>query len=395
MERIVYADHSATTFVKDEVLREMLPYFTRNFGNASSGYSIGRNARLAIDNSRCKVATAIGARSDEIYFTSGGSEADNMIISGIARANKNRGKHIITTKIEHMAIINTCKNLEKEGFDITYLDVDEGGIINLNQLINSIREDTILISVMFANNEIGTIEPIEQIGKIAKENNILFHTDAVQAIGNVEIDVHKLNIDALSLSAHKFYGPKGIGAAYIKRDINFDNLIFGGHQEKSKRAGTENVPAIVGLGKAIEISTSNIKRYNEKLLNYRNYFITKLQNNLDGIKVNGTMINRLPGNANILINGIDSETMLVMLDMQGICASSGSACNTSSLTPSHVLSAIGLTKEQANSSIRFTFGDANSFSDIDYIANNLIMIIKKLRSESSRGYNINRYNFNI
>ena len=375
MERIVYADHSATTFVKDEVLREMLPYFTRNFGNASSGYSIGRNARL-------KVATAIGARSDEIYFTSGGSEADNMIISGIARANKNRGKHIITTKIEHMAIINTCKNLEKEGFDITYLDVDEGGIINLNQLINSIREDTILISVMFANNEIGTIEPIEQIGKIAKENNILFHTDAVQAIGNVEIDVHKLNIDALSLSAHKFYGPKGIGAAYIKRDINFHNLIFGGHQEKSKRAGTENVPAIVGLGKAIEISTSNIQRYNEKLLNYRNYFITKLQNNLDGIKVNGTMINRLPGNVNICINGIDSQTMLAMLDMYGICASSGSACNTSSLTPSHVLSAIGLTKEQANGSIRFTFGDANSFLDIDYIANTLIMIIKKLRMKN-------------
>ena len=382
MERIVYADHSATTFVKDEVLREMLPYFTRNFGNASSGYSIGRNARLAIDNARCKVATAIGARSDEIYFTSGGSEADNMIISGIARANKNRDKHIITTKIEHMAIINTCKNLEKEGFDITYLDVDEGGIINLNQLINSIREDTILISVMFANNEIGTIEPIEQIGKIAKENNILFHTDAVQAIGNVEIDVHKLNIDALSLSAHKFYGPKGIGAAYIKRDIDFHNLIFGGHQEKSKRAGTENVPAIVGLGKAIEISTSNIQRYNEKLLNYRNYFITKLQNNLDGIKVNGTMINRLPGNVNICINGIDSQTMLAMLDMYGICASSGSACNTSSLTPSHVLSAIGLTKEQANSSIRFTFGDANSFLDIDYIANTLIMIIKKLRMKN-------------
>ena len=382
MERIVYADHSATTFVKDEVLREMLPYFTRNFGNASSGYSIGRNAKAAIDNARCKVATAIGARSDEIYFTSGGSEADNMIISGIARANKNRGKHIITTKIEHMAIINTCKNLEKEGFDITYLDVDEGGIINLNQLISSIREDTILISVMFANNEIGTIEPIEQIGKIAKENNILFHTDAVQAIGNVEIDVHKLNIDALSLSAHKFYGPKGIGAAYIKRDINFHNLIFGGHQEKSKRAGTENVPAIVGLGKAIEISTSNIKRYNEKLLNYRNYFITKLQNNLDGIKVNGTMINRLPGNVNICINGIDSQTMLAMLDMYGICASSGSACNTSSLTPSHVLSAIGLTKEQANGSIRFTFGDANSFLDIDYIANTLIMIIKKLRMKN-------------
>lgn len=382
MERIVYADHSATTFVKDEVLREMLPYFTRNFGNASSGYSIGRNAKAAIDNARCKVATAIGARSDEIYFTSGGSEADNMIISGIARANKNRGKHIITTKIEHMAIINTCKNLEKEGFDITYLDVDEGGIINLNQLINSIREDTILISVMFANNEIGTIEPIEQIGKIAKENNILFHTDAVQAIGNVEIDVHKLNIDALSLSAHKFYGPKGIGAAYIKRDINFHNLIFGGHQEKSKRAGTENVPAIVGLGKAIEISTSNIQRYNEKLLNYRNYFITKLQNNLDGIKVNGTMINRLPGNVNICINGIDSQTMLAMLDMYGICASSGSACNTSSLTPSHVLSAIGLTKEQANGSIRFTFGDANSFLDIDYIANTLIMIIKKLRMKN-------------
>lgn len=393
MERVVYADHSATTFVKNEVLREMLPYFTMNFGNASSGYSIGRNARTAIDNARCKVATAIGARSDEIYFTSGGSEADNMIISGIARANKKRGRHIITTKVEHMAVINTCKNLEKEGFDITYLDVDNGGTININQLLNSIRKDTILISVMFANNEIGTIQPIEKIGKIAKENNILFHTDAVQAIGNVEIDVHKLNIDALSLSAHKFYGPKGVGAAYIKRDIEFDNLIFGGHQEKSKRAGTENVPAIVGLGKAIEISTNNIQMYNEKLLNYRTYFITKIQNNIDKIKINGNITNRLPGNVNILISGIDSETMLLMLDMQGICASSGSACNTSSMMPSHVLTAIGLSPIEANSSLRFTFGEANSFSDIDYIANNLIMIVKKLRMENGRGYNINRYNY--
>ncbi|MDD3303640.1 MAG: IscS subfamily cysteine desulfurase [Clostridia bacterium] len=382
MDRIIYADHSATTFVKEEVLREMLPYFSNKFGNASSGYLIGRTSKSAIDKARCKVATAIGARSDEIYFTAGGSEADNMIISGIARANKYKGKHIITTKIEHLAVLNTCANLEKEGFDVTYLNVNEKGMIDSNELINSIREDTILISIMFANNEVGTIEPIEEIGNIAKEHKILFHTDAVQAIGNIDIDVIKLNIDALSLSAHKFYGPKGVGAAYIKRGIEFDNLIFGGHQEKSKRAGTENVAGIVGLGKAIELSVSNIEWYNEKLLYFRNHFINRLKNGIQGVRINGDLNNRLPGNVNLQIEGIDSQTMLLMLDMYNICASSGSACNTSSVTPSHVLTAMGLSENMANSSLRFTFGDANTINDIDYIADTLIMIIRKLRLES-------------
>lgn len=392
MEKLVYADHSATTFVKDKVLNSMLPYFNNCFGNASSNYSLGRNSKIAIDNARFKVAKAIGAKSEEIYFTSGGSEADNMIISGIARAYRDKGKHIITSKIEHLAVLNTCANLEREGYEVTYLDVDNDGNIDLNQLINSIRKDTILISIMFANNEIGTIEPIKEIGNIAKENNIFFHTDAVQAIGNIDIDVNELNIDALSLSAHKFYGPKGVGVAYIKKEIEFDNLIFGGHQEKSKRAGTENVPAIVGLGKAIELSVCNIQRYNDKLLNYRRYFINRIINSLDRIKINGTLDNRLPGNVNLCIEGIDSETMLLMLDMYGICASSGSACNSSSMTPSHVLTAIGLNNDQANSSLRFTFGDGNDINDIEYIATSLIEIVNKLRNRVRYCNDLYRYN---
>lgn len=383
MNKIFYADHSATTYVKDEVLKEMLPYFKDNFGNASSLYSIGRKSKLAIDRARCKVAGAIGARSDEIYFTSGGSESDNMIISGIARKYKYKGNHIITSKIEHMAVIKTCKMLEKEGFEVTYLDVDENGFVDLNQLNQSIKEDTILISIMFANNEIGTIQDIEKIGKIASENNIFFHTDAVQAIGNIKIDVHKLNIDLLSLSAHKFYGPKGVGAAYIKRDIELEPIINGGHQEFSRRAGTENVAGIVGLSKAIEIATDKflLEEYNSKLLKYRNLFIQKVMRNLNNIKINGDLEKRLPGNVNISIKGIDSQTMLTMLDMEGICASSGSACNSSVITPSHVLTAIGLDKETANSTLRFTFGSSNTLEDIEYIADTLINITNKLRKK--------------
>lgn len=381
MEKIYYADHSATTFVKDEVLQEMLPYFTKNFGNASSMYKIGRISKEAINKARCKVATSLGARSDEIYFTSGGSEADNMIVTEVARKYKFKGNHIITSKIEHLAILNTCKMLEREGFEITYLDVDKKGFVNIEQLKKAIKEETILISIMFANNEIGTIEPIEEIGKIAKENNIFFHTDAVQAIGNVKIDVHKLNIDLLSLSAHKFYGPKGVGCAYIKREIEFNPLINGGHQEFSKRAGTENVAGIVGLSKAIELATDNenFEKYNEKLLKYRNLFIDKVTNSLDNIVINGDLEKRLPGNVNISIIGLDSQTLLTMLDMEGICASSGSACNSTVITPSHVLTAIGLDKEKANSTLRFTFGSANTLEDIEYIADTLIKIVGRLR----------------
>ena len=381
MKKILYADHSATTFLKDEVLQEMIPYLKYNFGNASSQYSIGRKSKLAIDRARCKVASSIGARTDEIYFTSGGSEADNMIISGVARKYKYKGNHIITSKFEHMAVIKTCKMLEKEGFKVTYLNVDKNGFVDLDELQNSINEDTILISIMFANNEIGTIQDIEKIGKIAYENNIFFHTDAVQAIGNVKIDVHKLNIDMLSLSGHKFYGPKGIGCAYIKRDIEFEPLINGGHQEFSKRAGTENVAGIVGLAKAIEIATdvNNLEKYNDKLLNYRNIFINKLKNNLDNIKINGDLEKRLPGNVNVTILGADSQTLLAMLDMEGVCASSGSACNSNVVTPSHVLSAIGLDKEAANSTLRFTFGDSNTLEEVERIADILIDITNKLR----------------
>ena len=299
MERIIYCDHSATTPVKREVLNAMLPYFCDNFGNASATYSIGRKSRIAIEKSRENVAKAIKSEVNEIYFTSSGSEADNMILLGIARANRKKGKHIITSKIEHLAVLNTCKELEKEGFEVTYLDVDSNGVVDIAKLKSAIRIDTILISIMFANNELGTIQQIDEIGKIARENNILFHTDAVQAIGNVDINVKELNIDALAMSAHKFYGPKGIGAAYIRSGINFDPVIIGGHQEHCKRAGTENVAGIVGLGKAIEIATSNINMHNKKVSMLRDTLLNKLENSIDNIIVNANIPNKLPSNINI------------------------------------------------------------------------------------------------
>lgn len=381
MEKIVYADHSATTYTKPEVLNEMLPYFTSKYGNASSIYSIGRISRRAVDNARFKVASAINADVSDIYFTAGGSESDNLIIMGIARANREKGRHIITTKIEHLAVLNSCARLEKEGFEVTYLDVNSDGLIDINQLKRSIRPTTILISVMFANNEIGTLEPIQEIGKIAKSHNVIFHTDAVQAIGNIKIDVRQLNIDALSMSAHKFYGPKGVGAAYIKNGIKFEPVIYGGHQELQKRAGTENIPGIVGIGKAIEIANKNIDEYNQKLTKIRDYFIQKVTKEIDRVKVNGTMEKRLPGNVNITIAGVDGESALLMLDMEGICASSGSACTAGSIDPSHVLTAIGLNSDEAKCSIRFTFGDENTIDDVDYIVDKLIYITKKLRKK--------------
>ena len=383
MEKQVYVDHSATTYIKKEVLDEMVPYFTENFGNASSIYSIGRKSREAIDEARKRVTKAIGARYvEEIYFTAGGSEADNMIIKGIARANKNRGNHIITSKIEHLAVLNTCKMLEKEGFYITYLDVDKNGIINVNDVQKAIRDDTILISVMFANNEIGTIQPIAEIGKLARFKGIYFHTDAVQAIGNLHINVEDMFIDCLSLSAHKFYGPKGVGAAFIRQNVKFEPIIVGGHQEKSKRAGTENTPGIVGLGKAIQIATSNIDEYNKKLLTLRNSLIEKIQSNIEGVTVNGDIDKRLPGNINISIKDCDGQTLLLLLDMKGICASSGSACNSGSSAPSHVLTALGIDKKTANSSLRITLGEENTESDIEYIADELKYIVKKIRNKN-------------
>ena len=376
MERVIYCDHSATTYIKAEVLDYMMPYLKYNFGNASSNYSIGRISKEAVDKSRCSVANVIGANSDEIYFTSGGSESDNMIISGIAKKYKNKGKHIITSKFEHLAVLNTCKNLEQEGFDVTYVNIDSNGQVKIEEIENSIRDDTILISIMFVNNEIGTIQNIEKIGQIAKSKNILFHTDAVQAVGNVAIDVKSQNIDLLSMSAHKFYGPKGVGVSYIKKGVEFEPLIFGGHQEKCKRAGTENVAGIVGTGKAIEISNANLQLHNRKMVELRDMFLYNLNN--AGIKyiLNGNMENRVPSNINIAFEGIDSQTMLTLLDMNGICASSGSACNSNDITISHVLTSMKISENIAKSSIRFTFGEENTKEQISYLSCVLCNILK-------------------
>ena len=357
----------------------MLPYFCINYGNASSIYSLGRQSKKAIDNARMQVAEAIFAHPKEIYFTGCGSESDNLALKGIAFANKHKGNHIITTKIEHPAILNTCKTLEKEGFIITYLNVDESGFINIGELKNSITDKTTLISVMFANNEIGTIQPIKEIGEIAKEKNIYFHTDAVQAVGNVKINVREMGIDLLSMSAHKFYGPKGVGAWYVRDGINFNKLQDGGHQEKDKRAGTENVAGIVGLGKAIELAYRNFDKYNEKLTSLRDYYISQVEAKIPEIKVNGDRKNRLQGNANVSFKGIDGEALLLNLDAKGICASSGSACSTGSLNPSHVLMAIGLPHEIAKGALRTTFGDENTKEDIDYLVNSLVEIVEKCR----------------
>lgn len=341
---------------------------------------IGRRAKKAVEEARERVAKAIGSKNKEIYFTSGGSESDNIALKGIAFANKEKGNHIITTKIEHPAILNTCRTLEKQGFEVTYLNVDKEGLINLEELKEAITDKTILISVMFANNEIGTIEPIEQIGKIAKEHNILFHTDSVQAIGNVKIDVNKMNIDMLSMSAHKFYGPKGIGVLYIREGIKCNKLQDGGHQERELRAGTENVAGIVGLGKAIEIAYKNFDEYNSKLTNLRNYYISEINKKIPNTKLNGSIKYRLPGNANISFKGVDGESLLLNLDMEGICASSGSACSTGQNTPSHVLLAIGVPSSLAYGALRVTLGEENSKEDIDYLVEKLTKIVEKLRS---------------
>lgn len=372
---IRYFDNSATTRVKPEVLEEMFPYLNIEYGNPSSIYSIGRSAKRAVEEARKRVASLINCKPEEIYFTSCGSESDNTALKGIAYANKDKGKHIITSKIEHPAILNSCKSLERHGFNITYIDVEETGIINLEKLQNSITEDTILISIMFANNEIGTIEPIKEIAQIAHKHNIIFHTDAVQAVGNVPIDVKKMDIDMLSLSGHKIYAPKGIGALYVKEGIEFERFMDGGHQEKNKRAGTENVAQIVGLGKACQIAEKNLEQYQNKLKNLRDYCIEQIKNKIPSIHINGTMESRLPGNINISFEKIESEELLFRLDSLGICASGGSACSSGDNNPSHVLTAIGLPNELAKGAIRFTFGDFNTKDDVDYLVKSLKEII--------------------
>ncbi len=380
--KTIYVDNGATTKTDEEVIKAMLPYLSESYGNPSSIYKLGRENKKAVEEARDKVAKVLNCEPNEIYFTAGGSESDNTAIKGIAYQYRDKGNHIITSKIEHPAVLETCKKLEKEGFEVTYIGVDENGILNLEELKKEIRPTTTLITVMFANNEIGTIEPIEEIGKIAKENDIIFHTDAVQAVGNVEIDVKKLNIDSLSLSGHKFYGPKGIGALYVRKGIKFDKFINGGHQERNKRAGTENVPGIVGLGKAIELTYESLEEHNQKIKELRDYYVEQVEERIAYIKINGDKERRLPGNSNISFRFIEGEGLLLNLDLKGICASSGSACTSGSLDPSHVLLAIGLPHEIAHGSLRVSIGKYNTKEEIDYLVENLVEIVERLREIS-------------
>lgn len=372
---IIYLDNSATTPIKSEVLQEMMPYLTTEYGNASSLYSVGRSAKRAIEKARNRVAELLNCNHNEIYFTGGGSESDNIALKGFAYANKEKGNHIITSKIEHPAILETCKTLERQGFEVSYINVNEDGIIDVEELRKSIKSNTILISVMIANNEVGTIQPIEEIAKIAHDNNVVFHTDAVQAIGNVQIDVEKMRIDMLSLSSHKINGPKGVGALYIKNGIEVEKFINGGHQEKDRRAGTENIAGIVGLGKATEIARKNMEKHIRNLSKVRDYYIKKVQKEIPNIRINGSMENRLPGNANISFKGVNASELIFKLDERGICVSSGSACSSGNTNPSHVLTAMNVPEVYLNSAIRTTFGDNNTFEQVDYVVKILKQII--------------------
>ena len=372
---IIYLDNSATTPIKSEVLQEMMPYLTTEYGNASSLYSVGRSAKRAIEKARNRVAELLNCNHNEIYFTGGGSESDNIALKGFVYANKEKGNHIITSKIEHPAILETCKTLERQGFEVSYINVNENGIIDVEELRKSIKTNTILISVMTANNEVGTVQPIEEIAKIAHDNNIVFHTDAVQAIGNVQIDVEKMRIDMLSLSSHKINGPKGVGALYIKNGIEVEKFINGGHQEKDRRAGTENVAGIVGIGKAAEIARKNMETHIRNLSKIRDYYIKKVQKEIPNIRINGSMENRLPGNANISFKGINASELIFKLDERGICVSSGSACSSENTNPSHVLTAMNVPEVYLNSAIRTTFGDNNTFEQVDYVVKILKQII--------------------
>ncbi len=368
-QQTYYFDHNATTPISPEVAKAIEPYINEFYGNPSSGYYIGRQVRDKLESSRFKIAEYFNMNPEGIYFTSSGSEADNMIIKGVAYANKKKGNHIITTKIEHPAVINTCKFLEKNGFDVTYLDVGENGIIDIEDLKQSITEKTILISVMYANNEIGTIQPIEEIGQIAKKNGIIFHTDAVQAVGTIRIDVQRLNIDCMSISGHKINAPKGIGMAYVRPYVKFEPLIHGGSQESHSRAGTENVIGIMALAKAIEILDRDIDSNNEKLIELRNYILEKIETVLqnDDYIINGDLYKRTLNNVNISFKDIDGESLLLALDLEGICVSSGSACHTDLVEPSHVLQAIKVPEEYANGTLRISFGKDTTKKDIDYL----------------------------
>lgn len=382
MGQRVYLDHAATTYTKLEVLEEMLPFFTEIYGNPSSVHSFGREARRAVDFAREKTAKALNAEPSEIFFTGGGSESDNWAIKGIAMANKKKGNHIITTTIEHHAVFDTCGYLERNGFDVTYLPVDKYGLVTPEQVRDAITDKTILITIAFANNEIGTIQPIKEIGAIAREKKVYFHTDAVQAIGNVPVDVEEMNIDLLSLTGHKFYGPKGVGALYIKRGVKIISYIHGGAQERNRRAGTENLPGIVGLGKAIELAIENLSEHSIKLKAMRDRLIDGITSRVDHIRLNGHPTKRLPGNVNFSFEFIEGESLLLSLDIKGIAGSSGSACTSGSLDPSHVLLGIGLSHEIAHGSLRLTLGDQNTDEEIDYVLEVLPGIVERLRDMS-------------
>ncbi len=382
MKRLVYLDHSATTPVKKEVLDAMLPFFVEQFGNASSIHQFGRANKAKIIEARDTLAKTLGAKSEEIYFTAGGTESDNWALKSVAEAYKNKGNHIITTKIEHHAILHSCEYLEKQGFSVTYLDVDPDGMISLEDLRNAITDKTILISVMFINNEIGTVQPIAEIGKIAREKGIIFHTDAVQAYGHVKIDVNEMNIDLLSLSAHKIYGPKGIGLLYARQSVRLPSFVHGGAQERKRRAGTENVPGIIGFAKAAELAYANLDEHVSHLTALRDKLTKQLLSEIPHSKLNGHPTLRHPGNVNISFEFIEGEALLLSLDMVGIAGSSGSACTSGSLDPSHVLMAIGLPHEIAHGSLRLTIGDATTEDDIDYTVEQLKIIVDRLRQMS-------------
>ena len=382
MKDIIYFDNAATTPIRAEVYEEMKPYIEEHYWNASSLYKVARESERAIEKARGQVAEAIGTKREEIFFTSCGSESNNWVLKGVSEALKNKGNHIITTKIEHHAILHTCEALEENGYEITYLSVDEYGKINLEELKNAIKPTTILVSVMFANNEIGTIEPIKEIGLICKEKGIYFHTDAVQALGHVKIDVNDMNIDFLSLSGHKLGAPKGVGALYIREGSEIKNLIHGGKQEKGRRAGTENVIGIVALGKAIELAVFEIEDTNKRLESMRNKIINSIFSNIDDVRLNGHPIDRLPGNINVSFDYAEGEAILMLLDEEGICASAGSACTTGSLSPSHVLSAIGLSPQVAHGSLRISIGHQNTEEDIYKLITVLPLIVQRVRAIS-------------
>ncbi|MGF6375523.1 cysteine desulfurase [Clostridiales Family XIII bacterium PM5-7] len=380
--RQVYLDYSATTPVKEEVLKEMIPYYTEQFGNPSSLYTIGLEAKNAIDIARAQVAHSIHADPKEVFFTAGGSEADNWAVFGVCDKLKDKGNHVITTKIEHHAMLHSCEFLEKHGFEVTYLDVEPDGTIKPEALEQAITDKTILISIMLVNNEVGTVEPIKELAAVAKAHKILFHTDAVQALGNVPIDVKDLGVDMMSISAHKIYGPKGIGALYIRKGLRFSNFVHGGAQEMGRRAGTENLPGIVGFGKAAEMAEANFTDHVDHCSTLRNYLVDRVLKEIPNTFVNGTMEHRHPGNANITFEYIEGESILLLLDHFGIAVSTGSACSSKSLKPSHVLDAMGVPVEMIHGTVRFSVGDFTTKEDIDYVIEHLKDIVEKLRAYS-------------